>query len=414
MPAQRFSGTITGTLSDCSLTMPKIVPALTDTSIRQAKPTDKPRRLFDGKQVGLHILIQPSGAKLWRLRYTFEGEEKRIALGKYPEVSLEEVRNTAGAFREQIRLGIDPAAPVSVNTFAAISEKFVEWKTTEHQREPATIRKYNECLRNDLLPALGNKDIKDIHTREVVTLLESINKRSNSLASKNQKLVSMIIKFAIQRGYREPYTNLDLAGLIKQKKPPVKKTLADIKDTFLKIDTYSEIVMRFAMKLQFLCFLRSSETVGAEWREIDFEKKEWHVPAERMKMRRPHVVPLSRQAINLLKDLKKTIGEDEKYLFPSGDKKGNHLVRDALSKAFRSTNLGVVPHGTRTVAATWLRNAGYAPHLVETQLSHAESNAVAAAYQSEPHLLYLKERHQMMQAWADYLFSKTSSRQPTA
>lgn len=155
------------------------------------------------------------------------------------------------------------------------------------------------------------------------------------------------------------------------------------------------------MKLQFLTFLRAGETIGAEWCEFDLKKKEWHIPAHRMKMNRVHVVPLSRQTVALLKNLWKTTGETA-YLFPSAHTETG-MCRDALSKAFRSTKLGIVPHGCRTLAGTWMRNAGFAPHLVEAQLSHVESSEVAAAYQDQPHLLYLTERHQMMQAWANCL-----------
>lgn len=220
--------------------MPKIIPPLTDTAIRQAKPTKKPRRLFDGNQIGLHLLIQPSGAKLWRLRYTFDGEEKRVALGKYPEVSLEQVRNTAGGFKEQVRKGIDPTAPVVVNTFAAVAEKFIAWKSSVLLRSGATIRKYRECLKNDLLPSIGNKDIAAIHTADIVPLLEAVEKRSNSLARKNQELVSMIIKYAVQRGFRPPYTHLDLSGVIIRKPSKPKAIPADPTAAFRKIDGYQD------------------------------------------------------------------------------------------------------------------------------------------------------------------------------
>lgn len=381
--------------------MPKIITPLTDTLIRQAKPTIKPRRLFDGKVVGLHLLIQPSGAKLWRLRYKFEKDEKRIALGKYPDTSLEAVRTLASQYKEQIRKGIDPAAPVVVNTFEAVAERFIDWKYSVLKRSGSTIRKYRECLNNDLLPELGKKDIGAIHAIDVVPILERINRRSNSLARKNQELVSMIIKYAVQRGYRPPYTQIDLSGVIVKKQSKPKKIPANLPATFKRINEYPESIMRYAMKLQFFAFPRSSETMGAEWCEFDFKKKEWHIPAHRMKMKRPHIVPLPRQAVAMLKELKKLTGGTP-YLFPSAHNE-SAMCRDALSKAFRIVQLGIVPHGCRTAAGTWLRNAGFAPHLVESQLSHVEANEVAAAYQTQPHLMYLKERHPMMQAWADYL-----------
>lgn len=384
--------------------MPKVIPPLTDTACRQAKPSDKPRRLFDGKVVGLHLLIQPSGAKLWRLRYTFDNEEKRIALGKYPELSLEHVRSIATKHKEQIAQGVDPAAPEApTHSFRDVAEKFVAWKESVLNRSGATIRKYRECLKNDLLPELGDRDIATIHPAEIVPILERIEKRSNSLARKNQELVSMIVKYAIQRGYRPPYTQIDLSGVIVRQKSKPKAIPTDLAVTFRKIDEYPESIMRYAMRLQFLTFLRGSETMGAAWDEFDLKKRLWTIPAGRMKMRRPHVVPLAQQAIAQLKELKKLTGETP-FLFPSVHNEAS-MVRDALSKAFRSIDLGIVPHGCRTAFSTWARNAGFPPHVVEAQLSHVEKNEVAAAYIDKPHLMYLDERTKMMQAWADHLRS---------
>lgn len=383
--------------------MPKIIPPLTSTQIKNVKPAGKPLTLFDGMETGLHVLVQASGTKTFRLKIQIDRKDRRLTLGTFPDMTLAEAREEAAKLKKQVKQGIDPTAPVAVTTFAAVAEKFVTWKSSVLLRSGSTIRKYRECLNNDLLPSIGNKDIASIHTADIVPLLESIEKRSNSLARKNQELVSMIIKYAVQRGFRPPYTHLDLSGVIHRKPSKPKAIPADIPGTFKKIDDYPESVMRYSMKIQFLCFLRSSETMGGEWTEIDFKKKEWHIPAERMKMNRPHIVPLSKQTISLLKDLWKTTGETP-YLFPSAHKDAP-LCRDALSKAFRSTGLGIVPHGCRTLAGTWMRNAGFAPHLVEAQLSHVERSEVAAAYQDQPHLLYLAERHHMMQAWADCLCS---------
>lgn len=384
--------------------MPKIVPALTDTACKQAKPTDKPRRIFDGRVIGLHLLIQPSGSKLWRLRYTFDNEERRVTLGTFPETSLAEVREKAADLKKQIKAGTDPTAPVKPeieHTFESVAEKFVAWKTSVLLRSGATIRKYRECLKNDLLPNLGNKDIAKIHIADIVPVLERIERRSNSLARKNQELVAMIIKYAIQRGYRPPYTQPDLSGIVIRVKNPPKLIPDDLPATFKKIDEYEEVIMGHAMKLQFLCFLRASETMGARWIEIDWAAREWHIEKSRMKMKRPHVVPLADLTIILLEQLK-TITGDSEFLFPSRHNE-THMIRDALSKAFRSCKLGIVPHGCRTAAGTWMRNNGFSPHLVESQLSHVEENEVAAAYQNRPHLMYLAERHKMMQAWSNYL-----------
>ncbi|MDO8812342.1 MAG: Arm DNA-binding domain-containing protein [Gallionella sp.] len=180
--------------------MPKIIPALTTTQIKNAKPAAKPLTLFDGMETGLHVLVQISGKKTFRLKILINGKDRRLTIGSFPDVTLAEARELASKLKKQVRQGKDPTAPVALHTFATVAQLFVEWKSTVLNRAGTTVRKYQECLKNDLLPTLGNKDIASIHAAEVVPLLERINKRANSLAFKNQELISMIIKFAIQRG----------------------------------------------------------------------------------------------------------------------------------------------------------------------------------------------------------------------
>lgn len=386
--------------------MPKIIPALTNTAVKNAKPSDKLITVFDGMETGLHVIIQPTGTKTFRLKVKINGTDKRITIGHYPETALAEAREKAGELKKQIKAGIDPTAPVKPvieNTFELVAEKFVNWKASVLLRSGSTIRKYRECLNNDLLPEIGKMDIVHIHASDVVPLLEKIEKRSNSQARKNLELINMVIKYAVQRGYRPPYTQIDLTGIIVKKKSKPKTIPSDIQKTYKKIDEYDEVVMCFAMKIQFLCFLRSSETMGTPWSEINLDAKEWWIGKERMKMNRIHIVPLSSQLIELLQQLKEITGESD-FLFPSKHKE-SHMHRDALSKAFRTCKLGIVPHGCRTAAGTWMRNNGFAPHLVKAQLSHVEENEVEAAYIDRPHLMYLDERHKMMQAWSDHLFS---------
>jgi integrase len=328
--------------------------------------------MFDGMETGLHLLVQPNGTKTFRLKIQIDRKDRRLTLGTFPDMSLAEAREEASKTKKLVKQGIDPTVPVAVNTFAAVAEKFIEWKSSVLLRAGTTIRKYRECLKNDLLPSLGQKDIADIHTVDIVPILERIEKRSNSLARKNQDLVSMIIKYAVQRGLRPPYTQIDLSGVIAKKPSKPKFIPTDIPATFRKIDKYPEQVMSCAIKLQFLTFLRASETMGAEWSEFNFETKEWLIPANRMKMKKPHVVPLSKQTLALLEDLRKLTGTTP-YLFPSAHNE-SAMCRDALSKAFRSIRLEIVPHGCRTLAGTWMRNAGFAPHLVESQLTYPSSD----------------------------------------
>lgn len=382
---------------------------LTTVAIKNAKPTEKPYLLYDSKEKGLHVHVAVSGRKTFRLKAIINGKAKVIKIGDFKYVGLDEAREKAYDMNKQISNGLDPTAELAepvkpeIKTFKQVAELFVIWKRDEHGRAESTIRKYNECLNNDLIPEIGAMDIKAVDTVTAVSVIQKINKRSNSLAIKNLEMLKMVITHAIHFGLRDSYTNLDLKGLISEKEPEPKIMPSDLKNLFEKIDVYPTFIMRCAITLQFHFYLRGAEIMGGLWDEIDFDKKLWTVPKERMKMKRIHIVPLSSQSIDLLQKLKAVTG-DSPYLFPSSKTDG-HISRDALSKAFRAAELEIVPHGCRTLAATWQRNAGYAPHVVETQLSHCESNQIAAAYQTKPHLLYLSERVAMMQAYSDYLFS---------
>ncbi|ADL56149.1 tyrosine-type recombinase/integrase [Gallionella capsiferriformans] len=376
---------------------------LTTVAIKNAKPEEKPYLIYDSKERGLHVHISVVGTKTFRFKTKLDGKAKIIKLGDFKHMTLEQARQRAFDLNVQIQNGIDPTVQIvpEFKTFAEVSKEFVAWKRDEFGRAEGTIRKYQECLDNDLLPAFANTSIKEIHTKESVAVIEKINARSNSLAIKNIEMLNMVVMFAIQRGYRDSYTQLNLSGLIKEKPVKPKIMPSSLKDTFDKIDQYPTFIMRCAITIQFHVFLRGSEIMGGRWEEIDFEKKQWVVPADRMKMKRTHIVPLTSQTIELLTKLKSATG-DSAFLFPSS-KSVEHIGRDALSKAFRAADLKIVPHGCRTLAGTWMRNNKYLPHLVETQLSHCESNQIAAAYQTEPHMLYLDERRGMMQEWSNHL-----------
>ena len=215
--------------------MPKHATPLTATQIKNAKAAEKPQTLFDGIETGLHVLIQPNGSKTFRLKVQIQGKDRRLTLGAFPDLSLSDARQKAAELKKQIRQGIDPTAEIVINTFESVSGKFIDWKSSVMGRMGTTVRKYRECLDNDLLPLLGNKDITVIHTVDIVPILETINKRSNSLAIKAQELVGMIIKYAIQRGLRPPYTHLDLTGIIQRNKAKSKKISDDIPATAVSI-----------------------------------------------------------------------------------------------------------------------------------------------------------------------------------
>jgi integrase len=385
--------------------MPKLIKPLTAQEIKNAKPKDKPYLMFDGAQAGLHVLVSVVGSKSFRLKTKINGKPKTITIGNFSDTSLAEARDKAIELRKQTKAGVDPThkdVPVKITTFAEVANQFIEWKATVLNRAGTTIRKYRECMKNDLSDAIGSRDIKSIDTAELVRLIEKIDKRSNSLAKKNLELIIMIMRYGIQRGYRDQHTLPDLTGIIQKKAAEEKHIPSNLTEVYKTASSYDEEVMRAAIQLQFLCFTRASETMGALWEEFDLTEKLWHIKPERMKMKRPHVVPLATQTIDILDKLKKITGGTP-YLFPSKHTQTS-LHRDSLSKAFRSLGITIVPHHTRTAAGTWIKMNGVAkPDLVELQLSHGEENQIKGAYEYKPWLFYMDERRAMMQEWANYL-----------
>lgn len=392
--------------------MAKLISPLSDLKIKNAKPAAKQYTLFDGG--GLHVLVQPTGTKTFRLKANINGKDRRITLGKYPTLDLAGARALARDYQQKIQAGIDPVGACE-HTVKSATESFIDWQE-KGGRAPATIRKYRECLANNIAPAIGDISIAELDTITAVKFIEKIAAKTPSLAYKCKELISMTVRRSIQRGWRPQFTNLDLTGIL-HKPQPKKKKMISVEDfmeiTLPKIENQNSILMVCAMKLQFLCFLRSSETMGGKWSEINFIEAQWVVEADRMKMKRPHVVPLSIQSIEILKQLKELTGWSE-YLFPSMLKSEGNLHRDALSKSFRDHLLGIHPHGCRTLASTWMRNNGFSPEWVEAQLSHIEANQIAAAYIDCPHLMYLEQRAKMMQAWANALMPPSGECKPAS
>lgn len=391
--------------------MPKRIVPLTDTAIKKAKPGDKPRRLFDGG--GLHVLINPDGSKYWRLKYLLHGIEKRISLGVYPKVSLAVARDLAAKERRKLMDGIDPATERKAykktkqdeiaNTFETVA---LEWyKRKLESWAPATARKVREALEIDLIPSLGDKPISTLTTPEVVDALHAIEARSPHMADKARQFCGAIIRYAIRTGKREEGRLLDLRGALNPLVESHFSTFSekDLPEFMKKLDTYTGSVQtRIAIKLLMHTFVRPSEMVGAQWAEFDLDTAEWRIPAERMKMRHPHIVPLAKQVVSLLQELH-PLTEYSPFLFP-GERKplSKSMARDTLSKALRTMGYKgkATPHGFRAMASTMLNEMGFHPDVIERQLAHKEANKIRAAYNRAR---YLTERTKMMQHWADFL-----------
>jgi integrase len=387
--------------------------ALTDTEIRKSKAGDRAYRVSDGS--GLYLWITPAGGKLWRWAYEFCGKEKLMSFGKYPDVPLALARERHGEARKLLARGIDPmaerkaaktaekaAAESSFRTIAGLW--FDHWQVDKSRQHVDATRRRMEA---NIFPLLDARSIGEIEAPELVAMVKAIEERGAAdLAKRALENVGQIFRFAIAHGHakRNPASEIRPADILR---PTRKTNLAridakDLPGLLRAIEVYQgKQVTRLAMKLMAMTFVRTSELIGAKWSEFDLEAARWNLPAERMKMKDPHIVPLATQAIEVLEMLRTLTGASE-WLFP-GDRDdskpmSNNTILGALKRmGYKGQMTG---HGFRGLASTILHEKGYAHEHIELQLAHAPRNAVSAAYN---HALYLEPRAKMMQEWADYL-----------
>lgn len=385
---------------------------LTDIAVKSAKPGKSIRKLSDGS--GLALLIHPNGSKYWTYRYRYLGKEKSLALGIYPEVTLAEARDKLIDARKLLAEGQDPSearragkrqALISAdNNFEVIAR---EWMAA---KSPAWTSRYTEFLNSrlekDLFPKLGSRPIKDITAPELLSVVRLIEKRGAlELANRAMQYCSQIFMYGIATGRLDRNPANDLKGALKTH---VKKNYAHLKEIELpeflqKLEAYDgNLQTKLAVKLLMMTFVRTTELRAATWDEIDLERAEWRISAERMKMRRGHIVPLSKQAVMLFKELKLLNGQ-WKYVFPNPHKPIKHMSENAVLYAlyrmgYHNRTTG---HGFRHTASTILNESGlFNGDAIERQLAHVQGNKVRGAYN---HAEYLPERQKMMQWWADYL-----------
>lgn len=385
--------------------------ALTDLSIRQAKPGDKLYHLSDGDS--LFLEISPSGGKLWRFRFRFLGKAGVLALGKYPAVGLAEARNKAKEARAQLADGINPslarkaakaAAQAAVdNAFEVIAR---EWYTKEQPRwSEGHARRVIESLEADAFPDLGKLPITSLTTPMILNCIRKIEKRGAiETGQRVQQRIGAVFRYAIQTGRAEYNPTADLVGVLRAPKVEHRPALArgELKEFYRRLAAepiYQPT--RIAMHLLMLTFVRPGELRHARWEEFDEERAEWRIPAERMKMREPHIVPLSLQALELLKQLRPLTGRGA-LLFPAMTDHDRPMSENTLSYAMgRMGYKGqATPHGFRALASTVLNEEGFNADVIERQLAHAERNKIRAAYHRAE---YLDERRKMMQWWAEFL-----------
>lgn len=387
--------------------------ALTDTEIRRSKPADRPYKLFDSG--GLHLLTTPSGGKLWRWKYRFDGAEKLMALGRYPEVSLAEARERRDAARKRRANGIDPMAArmaektavkvVTDHTFKKIAELWWEhWKGHKSARHVATTR---NRLKVNVYPLLGDRPIAEVEPMELLRLAKEIEGRDASdMAKRILQVVGMVFRYAVAHGYckRNPSAEVRPSDILKptQKTNMARIDVRELPALLRSIEVYEgRQLTRLAIKLMALTFVRTSELICAHWEEFDIDGGRWSIPATRMKMKTPHIVPLSLQAIDVL-ELLQTISGTGELVFPGEQDTRKSMSNMTILKALERMGYKgrMTGHGFRGLASTILHEQGYNHDHIELQLAHAPRNEVSAAYN---HALYLEPRTQMMQDWADFL-----------
>lgn len=384
---------------------------LTDAIIRNTKPKDKPFKLTDG--AGLYLLINPTGSRLWRLRYHIGGLEKKLSIGPYPEVSLKEAREKAVEAKKAIRTGIDPsqakkaqkASASGADSFETIAREWFEKFSTGWA--PGHAERVIRLLERDVFPWIGNRPIKVISAPELLSVLRRVESRGAvDTAHRCRQTAGAVFRYAIATGRAERDPVPDLRGAIPPAREGHMAAMTDPKalgGLLRAIDAYEGgLIVRCALRLAPLVFVRPGELRRAEWKEIDFERGEWIIPGEKMKMREPHIVPLSRQAVEILREIQPFTGGSP-YVFPSPTSMTRPISDMALLTALRRMGISkeeMTIHGFRSTASTLLNAQGWPADVIERQLAHVERNKVRAAYNRHD---YLAERRKMMQAWANYL-----------
>ena len=387
---------------------------LTDTLIRTSKPSEKARKLADGG--GMYLEIAPTGGKHWRLKYRFGGKEKRLALGSYPETSLKDAREKREAARKLLAAGIDPSEhrkatkaagiELAANTFEAIAR---QWFTL---RSPKWVASHSDKvisrLERDIFPWLGSKPIKAVARADILSVLKRVVDRGAIESARRAGFnLAQIFRFAIDNELadRNPAANLGSAlPSVDIKHRAAITDINEIGGLLRAMESYQgSLVTQCALRLAPLVFVRPIELRSAEWAEVDLDKALWTIPAEKMKMRESHIVPLAKQAIEILKELHPVTGKG-RYVFPSAHSPKRSMSNNAVLSALRRMGYSkdeMSGHGFRAMARTVLDEVLHVrPDFIEHQLAHAVRDPNGRAYNRTSHLA---ERKAMMQQWADYL-----------
>lgn len=384
---------------------------LTEFKIKGAKPTSQKYKLSDGG--GLYLEVTPAGGKLWRYKYRFNHREKLLSLGKYPDVSLKKAREKHQKARQQLADNIDPAEvkkqekAAKANIFKDLTKQW--WKA---QKGKWTLGHANTVYRRleiDVLPWLGDKPINEITTKEVLQVLRKAESRGVvDTAHRLAQMCNNIFLFAVASGLCDNNPAADINKALKvvpQKNFPAITEPEEIKELLRAIDSFQgSFIVYCALRFLPLVFVRAGELRRSEWQEINFENSLWTIPAHRMKMKRDHIVPLSKQAQGILEELYPLTNKSN-YIFPTIRSFQRPMSENTLNAALRRLGYSkedMSSHGFRTMASTRLHEMGWPSRVIEFQLAHVDKNKVRGIYNRAE---YLEERTRMMQFWANYLDS---------
>nr|WP_314523199.1 integrase arm-type DNA-binding domain-containing protein [uncultured Acinetobacter sp.] len=381
---------------------------LTDAQVRRIKPLEKKKRYSDEK--GLYLEVTPSGGRFWRLKYRFNGRESTLTIGSYPETSLAQARRTRDEARVQLYKNIDPNAVKNSRLQDADENKLFKVLAMEWMEDRKAVIKEATYLRDlsvfekDIFPALGNMLIDQIKGKDVLACAKKIEARgAQEMAKRSIPLIGRIFRFAIRKGLIEndPTPHLQEALKPRKVKHMARLDISEFPPFLERMDRYhGNPVIKTALQLMTLTFVRTAELRMMEWSEINFENKLWRIPAGKMKMALPHIVPLSRQAIELLENLLPLTGRKQYVFYNHSTAKP--MSSNAILCVIRTMgyNGKMTGHGFRGLASTTLHELGYKHDAIEIQLAHRVGNAVSQAYNHAQHLEY---RTKMMQDWSDYI-----------
>lgn len=389
--------------------MPRRITPLTDTQVRSVKPQAKEIKLFDGN--GLYLLVTPSGGKLWRLKYRFGGREKLLSFGAYPQISLADARKKRDEARQLIAHGTDPGEAkreeaIKGETFEALAHEWLArqdkvWAKSHEETVKARLAAY-------IFPQIGARPASEITPSELLGVLRKIEAKGIiETAHRVKQICGQVFRYGVGKGVCLFDPTSGLRGQLAHK--PKAKHMAALTDRkevaglLRAIDDYSgSLVTRCALRLAPLLFVRPGELRHMEWAEIDTQAALWTIPAEKMKMRKIHAVPLTPQALAILEEIRLLTGGG-RYVFPSARSKERPMSNMAINAALRRMGFDkdeMTGHGFRVLASSLLHEAGWDSSLIELQLAHRDMNTVRAIYNRAERL---DERRKMMQAWADYL-----------